>query len=124
MRKLAARFGAEPIAVEGCVRETFGAAVAAWQGEWAQDRAARRAMRSIAVDEAEHASLGWAVDAWARGVLRSDERARLEVAREAARLRLTADAMRPVARELTTTLGLPEANASARLLAALSPLWA
>ena len=74
---LAARFGAQvaavevdPVgvrplvevavenAIEGCVRETWGAAVAAFQGERAGDRAVRRAMRSIAIEEAEHASLG------------------------------------------------------------------
>src|SRR5262249_51281795 len=72
MSALAARFGVavqpvelEPLAVrplfevaienavEGCVRETWGAAVAAFQGEVALDRAVRRAMRSIAADEAE-----------------------------------------------------------------------
>ena len=48
-------------AAEGCVCETFGAALAAWQAQWAEDRAVRRAMRAIARDEAEHAALGWAV---------------------------------------------------------------
>ena len=80
MAGLAARFGSQVPAVEvdalevrmlvevamdnaaeGCVRETYGAAVAAFQGEWAQDRAVRRAMRAIADDEAEQASLGRAM---------------------------------------------------------------
>jgi hypothetical protein len=68
-------------AVEGCVRETYGAAVAAFQGECAGDRAVRRAMRSIARDEAEHGALGWAIDRWAFGRLRPGERARVEAPR-------------------------------------------
>src|SRR5262249_14215622 len=72
-------------AVEGCVRETYGAAVAALQGESAGNLSIRRAMRAIAVDEAEHASLAWAVDAWARPRLAPRERAQVGAAREQAR---------------------------------------
>ncbi len=142
MSGLAARFGAHlsPIevedacvrplvevalenAVEGCVRETWGAAVAVFQGECAEDRAVRRAMRSIAIDEVEHASLGWAIDAWAMPLLQPGERERVAAARQHALDRLFAQAREPVAPELSTTLGLPAASASARLLTALAPLW-
>jgi hypothetical protein len=142
MSGLAARFGAHlsPIevedagvrplvevalenAVEGCVRETWGAAVAVFQGECAEDRAVRRAMRSIAIDEGEHASLGWAIDAWASARLDAGEWARVEAARQQALDVLIAQARKPVAPELSTTLGLPDPAASARLLTALAPLW-
>ena len=72
--KLARRFGAEARpprglvsrsmtleelvrqnAVEGCVRETFGALVALWQSTHAHDAGVRRAMAGIAADEARHA---------------------------------------------------------------------
>ena len=142
MSRLAVRFGAEvpaieverlqirtmlelgiENAVEGCVRETYGAAVAAFQAEWAQDRPIRRAMRVIARDEAEHASLGWAIDAWVRPRLQPGERALVEDARQEAREWLLSQARLPVSLELMSTLGLPDATASAQLIAALAPLW-
>ena len=142
MSRLAARFGARASAIEveclqirtmlelgienaaeGCVREIYGAAVAAFQGEWAQDRPIRRAMRVIARDEAEHASLGWAIDAWVRPRLQPGERALVEDARQEAGERLLSQARLPVSLELTTTLGLPDAAASAQLIVALAPLW-
>ena len=52
-------------AIEGCVRETWGAIVAMWQAERAQDRGLREVFRTISVDEARHAALAWAVDRWA-----------------------------------------------------------
>jgi hypothetical protein len=110
-------------AVEGCVRETWGAAVAVFQGECAGDRAVRRAMRSIAIDEAEHASLGWAIDAWAVPRLRPAERERVEAARRRALGLFVAQVQKPVASELSTTLGLPDRSASTRLMNALAPLW-
>jgi hypothetical protein len=51
-------------AVEGCVRETFGVAVAMIRAERAGDKQVRRAMRSIARDEMQHAELSWAVARW------------------------------------------------------------
>jgi len=109
-------------AVEGCVRETWGAAVAAYQGEAARDRSVRRAMRSIAVDEAEHALLGWNVDAWARRRLSRADGAKVDAALAASRDHLLqgANAVAPVLRDLC---GLPDAAASSRLLAALGTLW-
>ena len=142
MTKLAARFGAQvraievaPVqartlreiaienAVEGCVRETYGAAVAVYQGEWADDRAVRRTMRSIALDEVEHASLGWAVDAWARSLLQPRELTAVVRAREEALATLHRRAHEVVPREWSTALGVPDAQASKRLVAALGPLW-
>jgi hypothetical protein len=106
-------------AVEGCVRETFGAAVAAYQGEWACDSRVRKVMRSIAADEAEHASLGWAVDGWVRAKLSRGAREEVEEAGEDARARLWMEAGRPVARALEESLGLPGPAAAAVLTAAL-----
>jgi hypothetical protein len=106
-------------AVEGCVRETFGAAVAAYQGEWACDRRVRKVMRSIAADEAEHASLGWAVDGWVRAKLSRGAREEVEEARENARARLWMEAGRPVGPALEESLGLPGPAATAVLTAAL-----
>jgi hypothetical protein len=66
-------------AVEGCVRETYGAVQGLVEAQTARDRGIRRAMKSIAADECRHAELAWAVHAWAMPRLR--ERERLEVER-------------------------------------------
>jgi hypothetical protein len=110
-------------AMEGCVRETYGAAVAALQGESAGYLPLRRTMRAIAVDEAEHSSLAWAVDAWARPRLAAKERAQVKAAREQARAELIATAREPVPSELSTTLGLPTTAAAGHLISTLTALW-
>jgi len=110
-------------AVEGCVRETYGAAVAALQGESAGNLSVKRVMRAIAVDEAKHASLAWAIDAWARRRLAFTERARVEAAREQARIELGAKVREPVPAQLSTTLGLPTPIAAEHLTSTLSELW-
>ncbi len=51
-------------AVEGCVREAFGAVVSAFQAARAGDAAIRSAFVEIARDEARHAELSWAIHAW------------------------------------------------------------
>jgi len=50
-------------AVEGCVRETYGAAVGAWQARRAPDDRVRRAFAPVVADEARHADLAWDVHA-------------------------------------------------------------
>ncbi len=109
-------------AVEGCVRETYGAAVAALQGESAGNLSVRRAMRAIAVDEAEHASLAWAVDAWARARLAPGESTQVKAAREHARAQLIARVQEAAPRELSTTLGLPMPPAAEHLVSTISAL--
>ena len=51
-------------AVEGCVNETFSAAIAAVQAACARDDRVRAAMRRIATDEMRHAELAWSVAGW------------------------------------------------------------
>ncbi|HEY8091894.1 MAG TPA: ferritin-like domain-containing protein, partial [Polyangiaceae bacterium] len=50
-------------AVEGCVRETYGAVVNLVEARASSDPAVRRAMKSIAEDECRHAELAWEVAA-------------------------------------------------------------
>ncbi|WP_163998109.1 hypothetical protein [Pyxidicoccus caerfyrddinensis] len=71
-------------AVEGCVRETFGALVTGWQARTAGDAEVRRALEPISRDELRHAELAWAVDAWAAERLTSPERERIRQARREA----------------------------------------
>ena len=51
-------------AEEGCVRETFGAALALLQARTARDPALRQTMRRIARDELRHAALSWRLQEW------------------------------------------------------------
>jgi hypothetical protein len=75
-------------AEEGCVRETFSAAVAVVQGRTASDPALRRTMRRIARDEIRHAALSWRLHEWLLSQLPRRERSRLADVR-----RRTLDAM-------------------------------
>jgi hypothetical protein len=61
-------------AVEGCVRETMGAAMAGAQARRLRDRTLAEPLAAIAVDERRHANLAWAIDAWARPRLAAAER--------------------------------------------------
>lgn len=71
-------------AIEGCVRETWGAVVALWQAHRAHDPQLRAVYRRIAADEARHAALGWEIDRWVRTRLPAEAHARIDAAREAA----------------------------------------
>ena len=70
-------------AVEGCVRETYGALEGMWQARAAQDPAIRRSMARIARDEARHSALSWDIAAWAERGLSPSDRQRVEDARRA-----------------------------------------
>ncbi len=61
-------------AVEGCVRETYGAVQGLVEARTSPDATMRRAMQSIAADECRHAELAWAVHAWAMARLGEHER--------------------------------------------------
>ena len=142
MRTFARKLGADPVsprhepapvrdlediarenAVEGCVRETFGAAVATFQAEHATDPALRAAMARIADDETRHAALGWDVAAWARDQLDHDASARVDREMRRAVDALAEAARLPLARELEG-VGLPDARTSTRLFEALrASLW-
>ncbi len=69
----------EDDAVEGCVKETFGALLATWQAAHAGDARLRRTLRGIAADETRHAALAWDVLAW--GAEKLDRAGRRRVAR-------------------------------------------
>jgi hypothetical protein len=70
-------------AVEGCVRETYGALLATWQARVARDPVVRAAMRRIARDETRHAALSWRVGRWLETRLDSEARRRVERAKQA-----------------------------------------
>ncbi len=115
---------AEENAVEGCVRETYGALVAHHQAEVASDPEVRTAMTRIAAEETRHAALAWAVAEWADARIDEESRARIAVARAAAVRELREASARPVPAPLTDVAGLPAAEVAGRMLRCLErELW-
>jgi hypothetical protein len=111
-------------AVEGCVRETYGALVAWLQLAQAADPYIQAAMGPIARDETDHAWLAFAVAQWMNGQL--DEEARRAVRKAqmeaAARLSMEVGVDPPAA--LLHSAGLPAACVASQLVAeAQSLLW-
>jgi hypothetical protein len=51
-------------AIEGCIRETFGALVARHQAVRSQDEEIRAALAIIAEEETRHAALSWRIQGW------------------------------------------------------------
>jgi hypothetical protein len=106
-------------AEEGCVKETFGAALAVMQAANASDGRIRRMMRRIASDELRHAALSWRLNAWLDARLDAKGRARVARAR-----RRTFEALRhELARadgELPD-LGLPDSSRALAVLDAMRP---
>jgi hypothetical protein len=67
-------------AIEGCVRETYGAVEAMLLAETEADPAIARAMHAIARDETRHAELAWSIAAWANARLSKAEREEIRAA--------------------------------------------
>jgi hypothetical protein len=111
-------------AVEGCVRETFGAAVAAVQAKRAADVRFRAVMRRIAQEEARHARLSWSVAEWLERRLDQPARQRVRAARDRAVVELFREAgVEPDAR-LASRLGVPTSTEATAMLQSLrASLW-
>lgn len=133
--RIARRFGGEPAAVrvrsrgirrlslvamenavEGCVRETFGALVATWQSRHAEDDGIRRSMKSIAQDETRHAALSWAIARAIEPLLDERSRRRIATARARAVEELRREATAPMDPELVRRAGVPDAPQARRIL--------
>ncbi|MBK7398214.1 MAG: hypothetical protein IPJ34_18460 [Myxococcales bacterium] len=108
-------------ATEGCVRETFGAVVAAFAAEHAQDPDVQRVLAGIAADEARHAELSWAVDAWIQLQLEPAARARVAAARDAAVQRLLEDGAPTMPAEVHSLAGYPTPSESREILERFVP---
>lgn len=127
MAALARRFGGEPApvevmreaqrtpfaialenAVEGCVRETYGALVASYQARKATDPELRSVLERIARDEARHAALAHEVASWLEPRLDAGERAAIAKARDAALSELRAAVLRAPAADVARLAGMPE----------------
>ena len=126
MRRAARRFGGEPAevrvdppadrglaeiamenAIEGCVRETYGALFASFQAARATNPEIAALLRSIAADETRHAALSWAIARWAEPQLDDAARARIADGQREALRALVRESDAPVPDVLRTTLGMP-----------------
>lgn len=108
-------------AVEGCVRETFGALLAGWQARSAEDAQVRESLAAIAPDEQRHAELSWAIDAWALARLSPEARERVEEARREAWRELERDAAASLVPDaVARASGLPSARMAQRLVRELA----
>lgn len=144
-RRLARQFGARPgvpptgsrsevpslqalaidNAIEGEVRETWGATVATWQARTASNRPIRRAMQQIARDETRHAELASRISIWARTRLSERSRRRVERSRDEAIMDLTTAIAAPVPVALIHHAGLPGRTDAQQLIDRLRrSVWA
>jgi hypothetical protein len=111
-------------AVEGCVRETFGALVAHWQAGHAADTGVRAAMARIARDETAHAALAWQIHAWARSQLNQAELRRVKGAMRTGIDGLAAPHEAELPVEILRFAGMPGSAVKAALKSALAQrLW-
>ncbi|QSQ20135.1 ferritin-like domain-containing protein [Pyxidicoccus parkwayensis] len=112
-------------AVEGCVRETFGALVAHHQALHARDTEVRGAMARIADDETRHAELSWAIDAWAKARLSASELEALRAAQREAVAKLREEVAMPLDEALVTEAGMPAPEVASAMVDTLAAqLWA
>jgi hypothetical protein len=107
-------------AVEGCVRETYGALVATWQASAAIDPNVRAHMKRIAKEETSHAALAWRTDAWARTKLTAAARARIDAARARASQDLVEQSGTPIPAALANVAGVPDAALAKRFATELA----
>lgn len=108
---------------EGCVRETFAAALAFAQAEKAESTL-QRAYGSIAEDESNHASLSWQLHAWFMSKLDDEARARVQEAKLEAMHALENELVHETAPSLQRVLGLPSAAQNQAIFASLkTSIW-
>jgi hypothetical protein len=106
-------------AVEGCIRESYGAAVALVRSAKATAQPVRAALAVIGRDECEHAELSWRIAAWAAPLLTADERAQIS-----AKMRDATESLAQMDEDLTeearVVCGVPSAADNRRLVALLN----
>lgn len=108
-------------AVEGCVRETFGALVAMHQAERAADPWFREDMGKIAREEVSHAAWSHDVDAWLATRLSAEERACVEAEKRAAFAALVQESEAATV-DGGTVIGLPDVETTRALVTGLGAL--
>jgi hypothetical protein len=106
-------------AVEGCVRELYGAVVSLWQAHAAGDLRLRAIMRAISLDGLRHAQLALDVAAWAEPQLPQAARRRIAGARRAAHAQLEREAAAPQPAAVVALAGVPAPAAALALVRGL-----
>ncbi len=109
-------------AVEGCVRETFGAIVGSYQALCAQDARVRRALRAVAADERRHAAFSWALHRWFRTQLSARDARLVEAAQARALAELREEWAHDPHPDLMAQAGLPRATLAAKMVDGLAAL--
>jgi hypothetical protein len=94
-------------AVEGCVGETFGALLATWQAERAEDPRVRKTLGRIALDEVRHAALAWEILVWGASQLGEEDRRRVTQAMDDALSAVEQRAGAPVTETTRRQVGHP-----------------
>ncbi|MDD9947585.1 MAG: ferritin-like domain-containing protein [Myxococcales bacterium] len=107
-------------AVEGCVRETYGALVATYQGMTATDPQARQILTAIAADETRHAQLSWQLAEFIEPQLSDPERTMLRSARVAAVRDLALEPDNGLSPRERSLIGWPDERTSRVLIAQLA----
>jgi hypothetical protein len=109
-------------AIEGCVRETYGALIAMWQAEHAGDARVRAAAARIARDEIRHAALGWQIASWLNGRLDRAARHRVEDTRRKAVSALAQVVKAEPRSDVQRIAGLPSLGVAQRLVDQLATI--
>ncbi len=95
-------------AVEGCVRETFGCAVGAWQAEHAADPLVRQVMASVTADEIGHGAWSWSLATALERTLTLAQRRRARELRQHALETVSHGLLSAVPSQHHLRLGLPD----------------
>jgi len=110
--------------IEGCVRETYGAACARYQAAVARDADVRLQLGRVARDEARHAELSWQIHEWARALLSEAERSELASAAQSALAELRRELAHDWGSAVRSEAGMPSPGHARALLATLqTALW-
>jgi hypothetical protein len=107
-------------AVEGCVRETYGAVASLWEAEHAAEAATRTMLRGIARDECRHARLSWSVAGWLGARLSREARRRVAESRRSAVGALRRELKIEPCPDWRAEAGAPSAMQAGALLASMS----
>jgi hypothetical protein len=109
-------------AEEGCVRETFGAALAHFSAQRAEDSELRMLWTRIAEDETRHAELSRDIGVWLASRLLASERALVEARKYQALARLRQGLRTDPDRSLARMAGVPTSREAHVLLESLAEL--
>jgi hypothetical protein len=111
-------------AIEGCVRETFGALLATHQAARARDPVVRATMMRIARDETQHAALSWRVASFLSTKLDRTARQNVAQAKRAAASELLSSLQNEPEVTFAELAGLPSSREALQLATELNRvLW-